>query len=637
VSRWTALPLGAAIVLFGAVSPTSWVALGLGAVLLLAVLLPARATATRLVEGLFSTFLLVIGTVVLTTLLPPGRANMTMLRGGWAAFAAALLLVAVARFFLAAPFGRDGMNLALCLVAVTVCGGALTGALYPTAVATILLLAFVARRQADDGRAPLEALGKDKLAPTLALLAVAAGIAIGAITALPPMHEWAMRQMWIHAVPKTGFSDRLWLGSMRGMLLSDEKVMRIRGENVDHVRGVAYSIYEAGRWSTGPDTMTTFEPPTLPRPGDDMVEIEILDDDPRRYFFPLGAGDVAVSSGFARVDRHGVIAPIAAEPALRLWYRPLPEDLTSEQVATRGIAVAPPDEHDLAIPSDVRPFLNELLGRWRIGRGDPRATLDAIQQRLQSDYAYSLVHERGRHHDATVDFLFSQKQGHCEYFASSFALLGRAVGIPTRVVGGYRVFERNPIGEYWIVRERNAHAWVEIWLDGRWTTWDPTPPGELISTMQGETPWMAALVDLGGTAWAAFLSWLDRRSWTEMGVGASIVLLTPLLLRWLWGLRNRRREEDELGDGPLPCFDTLSDRLARHGVRRATSETVEQLANRVDDASDLPPELQEAAELLRRYAALRYGGLGDHEGLDRDIGSWAGRVDASADGALTAS
>lgn len=612
MSRWTGLPLFCVIALYALVSPAPWIAAGLGVLLVIGLALPRKATATRMVELLLSTFLLVIGTVVLTTLLPNGRASMTVIRGSWAAFAAATLLVAVVRFYLERPIGGDGVTLALCLLVLTVCGGSLTGVLYPLGVVLCLGAAFYARRKADRGRAPLDGV-KAQWRPGLALILVASGLGLGAVSVLPPMHEWAMRQMWMRAIPTSGFSDRLYLGSLRGMLLSDEKVMRVRGDGVDHLRGIVFRVYEAGRWRADPESMEAYEPPRDPSGARDEIELEILDDEPRRYFFPLGAADVRVSSGLARRDELGIVAPIAADPADRLWYRP----------GDHAYPIAPPSAADLQVGRDVRAYLVEWLRRSDITEGSPEEQVQRVLDELQRSYAYSLEYESGRYHDPTVDFLFSVKQGHCEYFASAFALLARVIGIPARVVGGYRVFEKNPLGDYWIVRERNAHTWVELWIGGRWQTWDPTPAGELGSTMQGQTPTLAALLDLGGTAWAAFLSWLDRRTWTEMGLGASVVLLTPIALRWLIG-RRRRREEDDL-DRPLPCFEELTTLLARYGITPRRSETIEQQARRVETA-ELPEDLRAAAAgLLRRYAALRYGRVGESRSLDAEIAAFTKR------------
>src|SRR5450759_1834602 len=71
-----------------------------------------------------------------------------------------------------------------------------------------------------------------------------------------------------------------------------------------------------------------------------------------------------------------------------------------------------------------------------------------------------------------------RREGHCTLFASAAALMLRARGIPTRVVGGFLCAERNPINDTWVMRERDAHAWVEAWdADaGRWFLVEATPP-----------------------------------------------------------------------------------------------------------------------------------------------------------------
>jgi len=77
--------------------------------------------------------------------------------------------------------------------------------------------------------------------------------------------------------------------------------------------------------------------------------------------------------------------------------------------------------------------------------------------------------------DASDEFLFQTRKGFCEHYASSFALLMRAANIPARIVTGYQGGELNEIGNYLIVRQSDAHAWTEVWLDDRgWLRVDPT-------------------------------------------------------------------------------------------------------------------------------------------------------------------
>ena len=106
-----------------------------------------------------------------------------------------------------------------------------------------------------------------------------------------------------------------------------------------------------------------------------------------------------------------------------------------------------------------------------------RIPLDYIQRVLKwyqtQGFEYSLSPGRleGDHID---DFLFRKKQGFCEHYASSFVMLMRYVGIPARIVIGYQGGQSAPDGQSWEVRQLDAHAWSEVWLDGRWQRIDPT-------------------------------------------------------------------------------------------------------------------------------------------------------------------
>src|SRR5205814_260813 len=99
-----------------------------------------------------------------------------------------------------------------------------------------------------------------------------------------------------------------------------------------------------------------------------------------------------------------------------------------------------------------------------------------------------------------LDFLFRQKLGYCTYFASAMAMVARAHGVPARLVAGYRVSEWSPVGGEFVVREKNAHAWVEAWVGGEWRTYDPTPMTELPQ----DSPHVASLSTLVGDAFARF-------------------------------------------------------------------------------------------------------------------------------------
>src|SRR5580704_3137965 len=100
----------------------------------------------------------------------------------------------------------------------------------------------------------------------------------------------------------------------------------------------------------------------------------------------------------------------------------------------------------------------------------------AIDRYLRTHFGYTLQLPRTVPRDPVANFLFERKQGHCEYFASSMAIMLRVVGIPSRVVNGFRTGEFNDVTSQYLVRASNAHSWVEAYFPGYgWISFDPTP------------------------------------------------------------------------------------------------------------------------------------------------------------------
>jgi hypothetical protein len=120
--------------------------------------------------------------------------------------------------------------------------------------------------------------------------------------------------------------------------------------------------------------------------------------------------------------------------------------------------------------------LLQLAREWTEGTGDnPYRMAVAIEARLKNTFQYSLVQSsRG---NFIEDFLLRTRSGHCEYFATSMAILLRLLGVPTRVANGYYSTEWDEVNSTYIVRQKDAHAWVEVYLGDEhgWMTFDPTP------------------------------------------------------------------------------------------------------------------------------------------------------------------
>ena len=235
--------------------------------------------------------------------------------------------------------------------------------------------------------------------------------------------------------------------------------------------------------------------------------------------------------------------------------------------------------------------------------------------------------------DSVDDFLFATQAGYCEHFSSSFVVLMRAAGIPARVVTGYQGGWYNRLGDYLLVRNSDAHAWAEVWLEDRgWVRVDPTAA---VSPARIERGAAAAAVD--AESWAAG-EWLRElrnrldvvnRMWTQTIVQFNVLrqqsLLTPfgidraeqkdlvlalatsvgilLLVATAWVLRSgRRRSVDPLDEG----WRQLCATLARRGITSRDEEGPLDLKRRACAGIDAADVRTTLGRLIDEYIALRY-------------------------------
>lgn len=534
----------------------------------------------------------------------------------WIAATIALLFAAAPRLVLRAPERGAIATTVLGLLALMCVGETEVGSIYKVAVAAHLTFALLALREGDPGRPPFAAIPRRSVVLAAALALTAAALGLAATRALFPMSDWTAAHIARLGMPTptSGFSERLWLGSLDGMLQSDEVVMRIEGARPDYLRGAVYDHYELGRWSGPRRGAQDFEASTAAPSGPSAVTVTMAGGALDRYFLPLGARAVVPEGEGVIVERFGTLRlPKGSATGIRF-----------EQGAASQIPIAEPTDEDLRIPADLLPTVARLAAAWTRGSDDPARKIEAIAAHLQADFRYSLEFHQ-RHREALLDFLNVERRGHCEYFASAMTLLARAVGVPARVVAGYRVAEQSPFGGYWIVREKNAHAWTEVYLPGRgFVAVDATPGGPLQNT-----PHALGLLGALRDFVAAWLVKADGASGGHLGqlalgtaaLSAFAFLLVRSFLRR--GKRAKRERRFDPEESPPPGLVRLFDALARAGFERSPSEPLERFAGRLEAAKQ-----EGAAELLRRYAAQRYGGVGELSPLLGELEACAGQLAA---------
>jgi hypothetical protein len=506
-------------------------------------------------------------------------------------------------------------------IAAAVAAGQVEAGLPYGIAATLLVLGCLVSMRA--ARAA-SAVGQDDpfqlpVRASIVLAASATAITAGLIISLPKLAERIERR--INAMfggdgeEATAFSTTMVLGSTRGMLLSDTIVMRIEGERPEYLRGAVYDKYDPPFWvTTGPGRRRHgISAPQSPEAEAGTTRITLVRGAPNgedmRWFLPAGACDLGLGAGRVEIDAFGVARRARAEEPALITYR-------TKGCMLPSAGIAPPSPTDLDVPIRVRRALAPIAAGWTLSATNEHEKLSAIKREL-SRFEYSLEVPRTMDLDPIVDFVTVHRAGHCEMFASAMALMARLEGIPARVIGGYRVSEVNPVTDRAVVRDRNAHAWVEVWVDGGWRAIDPTPESEAFAPHAGFFDHAGDVLSTGLERVVMALSKLGLMG-TAGVLGAIIAVLFGL--RWIDGrlqARRTRRAGGRALSPPLPCFDALTRALARSGFGREESEPIESFAKRLQKLEE--NWAQEAADALLDYARLRYGGIGEEAEVVRQL------------------
>jgi protein-glutamine gamma-glutamyltransferase len=291
-----------------------------------------------------------------------------------------------------------------------------------------------------------------------------------------------------------GFSTRVDLGGV-GKLRSDPTIaMRVHLSNMPptpaprlalYLRGTSFDRYDGGSWSrTRPAheaaAMSGSYVWTTGRPlGSEAMTIDLEPINPPIVFLPPDAvGFKLVTHNEALMLRRPGIT-VASDGEYKYESS---EERGLQYLVYRGRArpepLSPGDrERYLELPAVIEKPVHDLALSWTRGLGDDEQIANAVQERLRTDYRYDLNSPSGAAPQPLLHFLFESKAGHCEFYSTAMAMALRTLGIPTRNVTGFIGGSYNRFGEFYAVRQGDAHSWVEVYLEGKgWTRFDPTPP-----------------------------------------------------------------------------------------------------------------------------------------------------------------
>jgi hypothetical protein len=283
----------------------------------------------------------------------------------------------------------------------------------------------------------------------------------------------------VHA---SGFSDEMTLDVIGQIRTSREVALRLRYEGPPPAGELRYkgATYDEFRTTSWAKSESRGEPLARRRdklfhlaPGEPVIWSEI-------WLRPLGTSQLILPVETVVLDVTALRLQVDEGGAVAL-ERPPVESVTQYRA---GMAAAPLSAalppwaagQDALDQAGVSAAIRELAGRVA-GEGPDAERAARLERHLLEGYEYTLDYLGASGEDPIADFLFRDRRGHCEYFASALVLMLRAEGIPARLVTGFLGAEYNPLEGYYIVRQSNAHAWVEAYLEEQgWRTLDPTPP-----------------------------------------------------------------------------------------------------------------------------------------------------------------
>ncbi len=472
----------------------------------------------------------------------------------------------------------------------------------------------------------------------------------------------------------TGFNDRVQLGSIGQIQQSSSMVMHIQ-INGDHGggfdlnwRGVTLDLFDGRTWTNsqekqvlaaGPDGLFSFshqEGKGKPRETQKTIHYRVLMEPigvnvfflaPMPHTLRGNYSLIAIDNGAALFDLD-LEHPVGGYEATSLITNPEPKLLRT----LSDSYPAPVLSNYLKVPP-LDPRIPQLAQQITTSADNNYDRARALESYLSTHFHYTLELPRTIQRDPLANFLFERKQGHCEYFASSMAVMLRTLRIPSRVVNGFRTGEFNDLTSQYLVRASDAHSWVEAYFPGYgWVSFDPTPAGP--GTAHGRWSRMMMYWDAMQSFWREWIINFDTSHQQILGQGAvrnsrqwfeqarnwarqrylalmaaarhiqkktvdspvrwsivGLIVSVPLLLlvnlrRLLLGLRSRRIAAHPEKAARLAAsiwYERMTRVVERRGWRKSPAQTPAEFVTCIQDFS----VRDSVARFTRHYEGARFG------------------------------
>ncbi len=322
-----------------------------------------------------------------------------------------------------------------------------------------------------------------------------------------------------------GFSDRVDLGKV-GRLRADSTIaLRVFPATLPddpppriplYLRGAAFDSYDGMSWrrdKTQVDAPVVNDrvwlDPAIHEVGPELMVIDLQPIKPPVIFLPSGAGSIELLGTSERlIGNHTEITRGREgdfeysrfdERGLRYRVYAMPSGVTP--LVASGL---PDSGRYLTLPPGLPERVGQLARSWAGDASDPATIASRIEGHLRTEYQYDLASPSGASPTPLEHFLFESRRGHCEFYSTAMAVMLRTLDIPSRNVTGFIGGTFNRFGNFYAVRQGEAHSWVEAYLPGiGWHRYDPTPAAAAtpITDTQGLIAFVRDLVEAAGERW----------------------------------------------------------------------------------------------------------------------------------------
>lgn len=341
-----------------------------------------------------------------------------------------------------------------------------------------------------------------------------------------------------HSQRMIGFSDQVNLGGV-GKLRSDPTIaMRVYPKDLPedpparialYLRGAAFDQYDGFGWSRSAKgrvpadqngTVVWVGPRTL-NLGRELMTIDLEALQPPLIFLPPKTYSIRLQT--RATPPLGRLSNLFAGPEQQYEYDSLDDRGLRYQVfeGPRFHLVLSNAQRQryLTLPDDLTPRVAELAKTWVGKETNPRKIAELIEKHLQTEYKYDLESPSGGAANPLDHFLFESKRGHCEFYSTAMAMMLRTQGIPSRNVAGFVGGTYNRFGEFYAVRQGDAHSWVEAYFkDHGWERFDPTPPANAapVAEIGGFLPFVRDVVEAASQRWSRHVVGYDLQQQVQI-------------------------------------------------------------------------------------------------------------------------